>query len=65
MLWLISGQTYVVLRKQRVFLKNNYVYFKYVVLVKSLFFYKYIIKYLFLGVFFILFKVFLFILRFS
>jgi hypothetical protein len=38
MLWLISWQTYVVLRKHRVFLKNNYVYFKYVVLAKSFFF---------------------------
>ena len=43
MLWLISGQTYVVLRNKYIFLRKNYVYFKYTILEQRFFFDNYVI----------------------
>ncbi len=62
MLWLISGQTYVVLRNKYIFLRKNYVYFKYKALILSSFFSKNIIKHFYFGFFlgFILNKTFFF-----
>ncbi len=43
MLWLISWQTYVVLRNKYIFLRKNYVYFKYTILEQRFFFDNYVI----------------------